>query len=247
MAYYDYESGKQRIIDVLTSKTEVEEKDSIPASEEEFTYKNGIIAWVGALFVDIRDSTSYFKDKKPEQKARILRAFHGEVIRILKQNAKYRQIGIRGDCVYAIFSSDKQEDLQEIFDEAAMINTYQEMFQKILSNYNMPTFKVGIGLGASKTLIVKAGVKGSGINDFIWIGDAVVDASNLSSLGNKNGRAPIIMDSCFYENIKGFKANADHKNDSYCKKIGVDKMGKDIWATDMVFTTFNNWIMGGMK
>lgn len=147
------------MIDILTSKTSIKEMDSIPSNEDEFTYENGIKAWVGAIFVDIRNSTDYFKENKPETISRVMRAFCSEIISILQKNDNFRQIGIRGDCVYGIFSVPSQTDLKLLLSNAIRINTFQRMFQKILSNYSMPTFKIGIGLGCSKDLVIKAGKK----------------------------------------------------------------------------------------
>lgn len=83
MSNYDYRSGKQRVIDILTSKTAIEEAEIIPSNEDEFTYENGIKSWVGALFVDIRNSTNYFKGNKQEIVSRVIRAFCSEIISIL--------------------------------------------------------------------------------------------------------------------------------------------------------------------
>ena len=120
MAEYDYKEGKKRINDILNSKTEIKELDSIPKDETQFTYENGIKTWVGALFVDIRDSSTYFKENNSEHIARIMRAFCSEIISILNKNDNYRQIGIRGDCVYAIYSAPLQSDLRNILEDAIL-------------------------------------------------------------------------------------------------------------------------------
>ena len=70
--YDEFRNCKARVIDILTSKTSIKEMDSIPSSEDEFTYGNGIKAWVGALFVDIRNSTDHFKENKPETISRVM-------------------------------------------------------------------------------------------------------------------------------------------------------------------------------
>ncbi len=247
MSDYDYKGGKQRVIDILTSKTAIEEAKTIPSNEDEFTYENGIKAWVGALFVDIRDSTNYFKNNRPDIVSRVMRAFCSEIISILQADDNFRQIGIRGDCVYGIFSAPYQANLQQILSNAILINTFQEMFQKILSNYHLPTFKIGIGLGCSQDLVIKAGKKGTGINDFIWIGDAVIDACKLSSQGNADGFKTIVMSNCFYNNIKDKKANDIKTYSAYCTQSLSDRLGEKVWHCDMVKTEFNNWINGGMN
>ena len=242
MSNFNYEESRKRIEDILNSKTDIKEVNSISNDEDGFTYENGVRTWVGAMFIDIRHSTDYFKENDAEKVARIMRAFTSELIGILKQNEKYVQIGIRGDCVYAIYSTPKQNDLNDILSDACFINTFQKMFQKILERKNWPTFKIGIGLGASKDLVIKAGRKGTGINDNIWIGDAVIDASKLSSEGNTRGIDPIVMDSCFYENIKDFNANESYKYSDCAKKVWSSKLNEYVYCCNMVTTGFNNWI-----
>ena len=98
---YDYKEGKRRILELLNDPTDIEEVTSIP-SDKEFTYDNGYYGWVTALFVDIRESTKLFAENKKSSTARIIRCFTSEIIEILKNDSNLREIGIRGDCVYAI-------------------------------------------------------------------------------------------------------------------------------------------------
>ena len=242
MSFYDYAQGKQRIINILDSKTKIEESEDIPKSDEEFTYENGIKAWVGALFVDIRDSSEYFTENKPDTVARVIRAFCSEIITILSANDNYRQIGIRGDCVYAIYSCPTLAHIKSIMSDAAYINTLRKMFTKILTKKGFPTFSFGIGIGASKDLIVKAGKKGSGINDLIWIGDAVIDASNMSSIANKNNFDPIVMDDCFYNNIKDMDASSEHKYGEFISSKYSYDLGKTVYHADIINIAFNDWV-----
>ena len=53
-----------------------------------------------------------------------------------------------------------------------------KMLNKLLGQNGYPTIQAGIGLGCSQDLIIRAGQSGTGINDKIWIGKAVVDAAN---------------------------------------------------------------------
>jgi hypothetical protein len=52
-----------------------------------------------------------------------------------------------------------------------------------------------------RALMLKAGFKGSGINDLIWMGEVVNEASNLCHQGNKEGRATLQLSTCVYENL----------------------------------------------
>ena len=242
-----YDDCLKRVNDILDDKTEIKSLDHIPANDNLLTYKNGIKAWVGALFLDMRNSTDYFIDNKPDIVARVIRAFYSEIIGILKEGDFYREIGIRGDCIYAIYDANKKKDLNEIFDKAVRINSFQDMFQKNLRKKGFPTFSIGIGLGASKNLIIKAGQSGSGINNLVWIGEAVVHASKLSEEGNDQDGYAIYMDSTFYSNIMDFTANESKqlKNKDLLNETTVDD--EIVYCGNVIKTDFSNWIKGKFK
>lgn len=241
MPLFNFNDEERKVNSILHSKTEIKPLDTIPNDESQFTYENGVRTWVGALFVDIRDSTNYFKNNKEEIIARIMRAFCNEVIYILNQNDNYREIGIRGDCVFAIYSVPMKEDISTILDDAAMIVSFNKMFQDILKDNSMPTFKIGIGLGASNDLVIKAGKKGTGINDYIWIGDSVINASKLSNQGNKDGFDEIVMDSCFYSNIKDFNMNKAKKySDVFNMKYSYN-LRENVYHGLIYYTDVDDW------
>lgn len=196
----DFKEMKSEINDIITSKTAVQKSDTIPASDDQFTFDNGIKTWVAAIFVDIRNSTSLFKNNDDEKTARIIRAFSQGIIEILSDDENFREIGIRGDCVYGVYSAPKQDDAVRVFDHAKEINSFLMLLNDVLKTNSFPIFEAGIGIGDSETLVVKAGKKGVGINDKVWIGDSVVDASNLSGVANKLVSGTIAMDNTFYEN-----------------------------------------------
>ena len=89
-----------------------------------------------------------------------------------------------------------------------------EMLNKLLNQNGYPQIRAGIGLGCDEELIIKAGQSGSGINDRIWIGKAVVDAAHLSDKANRNGIQAIAMSPMFYNNISEhlFKENEKYRD-----------------------------------
>ena len=171
-----------------------------------------------------------------------MRAFTSELITIFQDFDNYNQIGIRGDCVYAIYSTPKQNDIKKVFNIAVKINTFMKMFNKILTQQGYSNIGVGIGLGCDKQLIIKAGRSGTGINDKIWIGDAVVDASNLSSIANRYGNDKITMNRCFYSNLQKYYEGKDWfhliSNSRY--------FNESFYECDVINIEFNEWIEEGM-
>lgn len=128
---YDYLKSLEAINRILESNTKIVEKETIPKSDDSFTYENGIKSWIGALFIDIVNSSSLFQSDN-EDVARIMRGFCSELISILKDDNNYREIGIRGDCVYCIYSAPYVSNLVDIFRHAYRINSFMKMFNKLL-------------------------------------------------------------------------------------------------------------------
>ena len=239
---YDYKNSKSNIVNILKSKTPIEGKKRI-SQDQNFTYENGITCDVSAIFVDIKSSSELFKNKD-EKLARLLRAFTSELITIFQDFNLFNQIGIRGDCVYAIYSTPTQGDVYNVFRVAIKVNTFMKMFNKLLSDNKYPCIGVGIGLGCDTELVIKAGRIGTGSNDKIWIGSAVVDAANLSSIANRNGHNKIAMNECFYNSIKDFN---DNKKECFHFVKKSNDFSANFYECNVIDKKFNNWIKDGMK
>lgn len=239
---YDYKKSKDTIESILKSPTKIVEKDNIPSSDSEFTYENGIKAWVGALFVDIVDSSHLFQSPN-EDTARIIRSFCSEIISILKDDGNYREIGIRGDCIYCIYNAPYKTDLVNIFRHAYRINSFMHMLNKLLKKNGYTTIQAGIGLGCSQDLIIKAGQNGSGINDKVWIGKAVVDAAHLSDVANRNGISEIAMSPLFRDNIVEHLYEEDERYKIWIKAHSSGFYGSiDYYHCNIIETGFEKWI-----
>ena len=239
---YNFRDSKSNVINILKTKTPIETKKEIP-DDQEFTYKNAIRCFTSAIFVDIKNSTELFKSQD-EKLARLLRAFTSEIITIFQDFDKYNQIGIRGDCVYAIYSTPNEIDVCTVFDIAGKVNSFMTMFNNLLSQYGYSNIGVGIGLGYDEELIIKAGRTGTGINDKIWIGKAVVDAANLSSIANRHGKDKIVMSDLFYSKIN----DSTYRNVIWITKTSCREKGYfELYQCNAVNVDFDNWIKRGMK
>lgn len=247
MASYDYQNGKSRIEEILNNETEIKDKEKVP-KDENFTFSNGYYSWVSAIFVDIRESSKLFTDEDKEKVAKIIRSFTSEIIEILREDDNLREIGIRGDCVYAIYTTPLQKDIYEMAEKTFFINTFMKMLNKLLEKKYYPTIKVGIGMSTAKELVVKAGRKNASINNKVWIGDAVTKASNLSSLGNKDGVLPIVFSELSYINfIEKLVENTPNDNPkSWFEEESTYEYGI-YYSADIIKTDFNNWIENGMN
>ena len=243
---YDYKEGKKRVEDILDNDLTIVEKNELP-NDDNFTFENGYYSWVTAIFVDIRNSTELFNENDKEKVSKIIRCFTSEIIEILRDGDNLREIGIRGDCVYAVYTSPSTDDIYDIKDKAVNINTLLKMLNKLFTNRGWSIIKAGIGVSTAKELVVKAGRKGSGINNKVWIGNAVTMASNLSSLGNNNIYDPIVFSNCTYNNIikKYRKDYGEQVNEWFTKRYRPDY--GTFYDANIIIKDFNNWISSGMK
>lgn len=243
---YDYKERKKKVEEILDNTDAVIEVNKFPR-DADFTYTNGYKAWASAIFVDLRDSTSLFsKEDYDVEIAKVIRGFTSEIIEILRKDTtdtELKEIGIRGDCVYAVYSTSTINDIYDISNRAVYINTYMKMLNKLLENRGLPTIKAGIGLATKETLAVKAGRKSSGIHNLVWIGESVAKASKLSDLGNKNGVGPIVMSGTFHFN---YLKEATEKEKSFWTKK-TDSAYGEYHHGNVIISDFNSWISDGMK
>ncbi len=247
MASYDYKEGKKRVEAILDNELEIIEQNELP-SIANLTFENAYKCWVSAIFVDIRNSTGLFTNKDKTKVSKIIRSFTSEIIEILRQGENLREIGIRGDCVYAIYTTPTKDDIYECIQKAFYVNTYMNMLNKLLFRKKYPTLRAGIGIGTAKELIVKAGRKNIGINNPVWIGSAVTGASNLSSIANKDGHAPIAFSAPTFSNtIEQLRKNNNEKDvDSWFTEYYDTDLGT-FYCANIIKTDFGNWIDDGMK
>lgn len=246
--YYNYKEGKKRVEDILSSDLKVIEADRLP-SDENFTFDNAYHAWIMAIFVDIRNSTALMDDDDQEYVAKVVRSFTSEIIEILRGDDRLREIGIRGDCVYAVYTTPKKSDICEVFDGAVYVNTYLNMLNKILGRHGYPPIKAGIGIAIGDDHIIKAGRKGVGINATVWMGKAVSEASKLSGYGEKEVGSRIVLSGLTFTNlIDEYEGKMPEKDPrSWFHKPGpYSKVPFDAYYCDIIKTGMENWVDAGM-
>lgn len=241
---YDYKEGKLRIKDILNNKVEIVDKTYVP-TEENFTFDNSYNLWITSIFVDIRNSTQLFNNENKVIVSKIIRSFTSEIIEILRDYPLCEEIGIRGDCVYGVYSSPGVENIVDIAEKTYYINTLFKMLNNLYKGKGYPTISAGIGISTAKELVIKAGRKGVSINSKVWIGDAVTKASKLSSLGNKNLINPIVFSNCTYINIIESLKKEDKNAESWFSKKYDNSFGT-YYHANIIKTEFNNWIDRGM-
>ena len=199
---YNHKDGFLRIDEMLNSgDNEYEEVDSIP-SRDRLSFNNGFYVNCSAVFVDIRDSSKLPEKYTRPTLAKIYRAFISETVAVMNGNPDCAEVNIVGDAVSGIFDTPYLRDINYLFGMAAKINALISVLNCKLQKRRIDPIRVGIGMSYGRALMIKAGHKGSSVNDVVWLGDVVNEASHLSNYGSSYWNIPpIMMSSVFRENL----------------------------------------------
>lgn len=199
---YQVSASDNRIKEILNASDQsYQELEEIP-TQDRLTYSNGFyINHITAVFIDIRGSSKLSSSHTRPVLGKLYRAYISECIAILNQDANCRQIFINGDCVAGIFHTKSGSSVDEAFFRAGQLNTLINILNWRLTEKGYTPIQCGIGIDYGRALMLQAGFSGSGINEIIWMGDVVNNASNLCHQGNKNGNLSIQVSQDIYSKL----------------------------------------------
>ncbi|HLE75454.1 MAG TPA: adenylate/guanylate cyclase domain-containing protein [Candidatus Bathyarchaeia archaeon] len=190
---YKLDDSVARIDEILSATdASYEELDYIPVRDL-LTFTNGFYVNCSAVFVDIRKSSELTDFHKNRVLAKLYRAYISEVSAVMNGNSICAEINVVGDCVSGIFDTPKRTDIDIVFSTTAKIASLIKILNYKLKMKNITEIRVGIGAAWGRALMVKAGYKGSGINEVVWMGNVVSEASKLASNGNRESYDKQIM------------------------------------------------------
>lgn len=229
---YDLDSSVSRIDEILdASNDEFVESDSI-VDREKLTYTNGFYVHCTALFVDIRDSSNMTDAHKRPVLAKIYRSFISEMVALMNGHDTCREVNINGDCVWCVCETNYKKDIDGVFSLAAKACSLVDILNYKLKKKDYQRYEVGVGIDYGRALMIKAGYKGSSIQDVLWMGDVVNQACHLSNEANSG----YFDKRVFLSNIIFDNLNDDNKK--LCTKDG----GRDIYQADIVNIGMNDWL-----
>ncbi|ENU15611.1 adenylate/guanylate cyclase domain-containing protein [Acinetobacter lwoffii] len=209
---YDFEKSRERIDEILdSSDNNYQESNKVPGIDD-LTYTNGYHINCSALFIDLRGSKDLATQHQKKVLAKIYRAYISELVALLNGNQNIQQIYIEGDCVWGVFNTETTVQINEVFTTAAKANSLIHTLNIKLKKKNYTQLKVGMGLHYGQALVIKAGYKGSGINEVTWIGELIGKTAHYCNNANKGWRKPIILSDVFHQNL-----NDDNKK--LCDKV----------------------------
>jgi len=231
--YVSYEFLKSfgRIEDKISSSdNSFPERDEIPLRTD-LTFSNGYYVNCTALYIDIRNSSDLPNYHTRPKLAKLYRAYISEVIAVIGGNSNCAEVIVEGDCVVGIFNTPNKPDIDSVFSTAARLASLIDVMNCKFDKYEIKNITVGIGIHYGRALMIKAGFRGSGINDVVWMGDVLNEASRLCSFGNnESSDKEIMVSSVIYNNLNEHNQKLLEKNRS-----------RDCYHGNVISTSMNEW------
>lgn len=199
---YNFENSFKRIDNILeSSENSFEELDQIP-SRDKLTFTNGFYVNCSALVVDIRDSSSLPSKHNRPKLAKLFRAYISEVVAIMNGNLFCSEVNVVGDGILGIFDTPTKPLIDSVFNTSAKISSLIDVLNCKFKKKDISQIEIGIGMSYGRALMIKAGYKGSEINDVIWMGEVVNHAYKLANYGNRSfSDYETMVSEVFYNNL----------------------------------------------
>lgn len=234
---YDHIKSFNRIEDIIAaSDNSFEELNEIPSCDK-LTYTNGFYVNCSALFVDIRGSSQLPEKHTRPKLAKLYRVFLSEIVAVMNGNNICAEVNIVGDCVSGIFNTSLKQEINEVFNTAARISSLIKVMNYKFEKNDIEQIEVGIGLSYGRALMIKAGYNGSGINDLVWMGEVVNEASELASYGNQTrSDMETMVSNIFYGNL----------NEPY-QELLVRNYSRNCYNGNIICTEMNEWYQENCK
>jgi hypothetical protein len=141
---YDIAKSSERIDEILATNTGVYPESPTIPTHDKLNYTNGYYVDVGALFIDIRDSTGLTDVHRRPTLSKLYRCFVSECVAVINSNPYCKEVNIHGDCVWGVFEGMNNKVIREIFNTAARLESLTELlnckFKKNNENFYQPIF-----------------------------------------------------------------------------------------------------------
>lgn len=234
---YSIDDSVARLDEILdNSDKSFEELKSIP-SRDKLSFKNGFYVYCSCVYMDIRHSSDLATKYKRPTLAKIYRCYISEAVAVVNSSPECAEVNIHGDAVWGVFNTPYKKDIDAVFSVAAKLSSVIDIINCRMRRKDIDPVTVGIGMDYGRALMIKAGYRGSGLNDVVWMGDVVNTAARLCSYGNSSlGDREMMVSDVFCDNL-----NDDNK------KLLERNYHRSCYHGKVVNTAMNNWVEENCK
>ena len=233
---YDFYKSISNFNEILNSSdSNYVTHNGIP-NKSNLTFTNGYYVDVTVLFIDIRGSKELATKHTRPVLAKIYRAYISEVISVIRGNTCISEINVEGDGIWAVFNTTSSNNVNTVFVTACKLASLIDILNVKLFKKGYSEINIGIGIDNGESLYIKAGYKGSGINEVVWLGKVVGQTALLCSNANKNGNSRIMVSE------RVFNCLSEHNKLLLHKNIVHKCYHSKAFISDM-----NNWVKANGK
>lgn len=228
---YDFEKNSERINKILDAPDIPFDGLRTTPKREDLSLTNGAYVCCYVIFVCIRNLSELTKRYDYSTLAKIYRAFCSETVSLINSEKNCKEINIYSDGICGIFDLD---DGNAIFRLAYDVSTVIEMINSKLEKKNIDPIDLGIGLDFGGEFMIKAGDSNGLINEVVWLGDILKNASKISRNGVKTLTKEEIMVTLDFQHT----LNEDNSNMLFATKEdgcyfgSIHRMGNCKWIRE---------------
>ena len=233
---YNFKESFKRIDDILDEPDKsFEESKSIP-SRNNLTYKNGFYVDCSAISITLGGPIEEPEKFSVPVLTKIYRGFISETVAILNSNSQCVDIRINGDCLSGIYNTPHKSDIDVMFSDAAKITSLVKALSCKLESRGLHKVHACIGMDYGRSLMVKAGYAGSGINEIFWIGGVFDRAAQLREYAKKDkGTESTYVSTKIFVNLSDYHKKLLRKHPSHNCYLGdVVNVSMDEWKEKIV-------------
>lgn len=173
--------------DIAASKLKTREARSIPNVPEDLKYDEVVILDLALIFADIRGYTEIIADMDPKVAARMMSLYVTEMGAAIRHHGG-TIVSIEGDGIIGAFASTDKRNAQTISVRSAItMNTSLDyVVNKKLRSFQQNPISCGYGIDFGKIFITRAGIRGEGKNELVFIGSAMTRSAKYQSIAKSN-------------------------------------------------------------
>ena len=233
---YDFNKSISNFDEILNSSDSNYVTHTGIPNKSNLTFTNGYYVDVTVLFIDIRGSKVLSTKHKRPVLAKIYRAYISEVISVIRGNHLISTINVEGDGIWAVFNTISNKDVDTVFLTACKLASLIDILNVKLSRKEYSQINIGIGIDDGESLLIKAGYKGSGINEVVWLCKVVGETALLCSNANKDGNYRMMVSE------KVFNCLSEHN-----KSLLHENIEHNCYHGDVIISNMNNWVKANRK
>lgn len=202
-----YERIRKNIVELKKRVIDMKIDDSISVVAEEIKLEEN--SYITSIVINTRNLSEINNEK-------LQKIFISSLIDVFKSKSEgielHKGFTIEENQIEMVFVTEEREDIYPCFDIAVTIDTFIDLFNKLIVENGLEEIKAGIGVACSERLEIKYGDRDMKKREILSHDEIVTRASRIALLGDVRGGARLNISYAVYENI--LKKLIDKKGNS---------------------------------